>query len=199
MERIKLFEEIPFLQDERIILKRVEDSDAPALERMVSDDRVYRYLPTFLYERQNEDIHAVIREFYDRIFPCREAVLLGIYRKKEDVPPEEGEKERQDPAREPEFCGLAELYGFREDIHKISMGYRLMEEHWGQGLASRAVALLVDYLYGRTDIGIITASTIPDNRASARVLRKNGFIMTASLVPEDWGYEEMTPADKWFR
>ena len=28
---------------------------------------------------------------------------------------------------------------------------------------------------------------------------KNGFIRTASGVPEDWGYEEPTVADKWFR
>ncbi len=184
LERVKLFSEIPFLEDERIVLKRVEDSDAQELERMASDPKVYRYLPTFLYEQNGGDAHKVIRDFYDRLFPRKEAVLLGVYRK---------------VGRKPEFCGLAELYGYREDILKISMGYRLMEEYWGQGLATRTVALLVDYLYGRTDIEIITASTMPENQASARVLRKNGFIMTSSRVPEDWGYEEMTPADKWFR
>ncbi len=38
-----------------------------------------------------------------------------------------------------------------------------------------------------------------ENRASARVLEKNGFIQTASGVPEDWGYAGPTLADKWFR
>ena len=58
---------------------------------------------------------------------------------------------------------------------------------------------MVDYLFSRTDIEIITASTMVDNHASARVLEKNGFIRTAAGVPEDWGYEQPTIADKWFR
>jgi ribosomal-protein-alanine N-acetyltransferase len=58
---------------------------------------------------------------------------------------------------------------------------------------------MVDYLYSRTEIEIITASTMVENKASARVLTKNGFIMTSSGVEEDWGYEHMTIADKWFR
>ncbi|MCR5689516.1 MAG: hypothetical protein K6G71_04625 [Clostridiales bacterium] len=46
---------------------------------------------------------------------------------------------------------------------------------------------------------MITASTMIENKASARVLQKNGFQLTASGVPEDWGYEQPTVADKWFR
>ena len=38
-----------------------------------------------------------------------------------------------------------------------------------------------------------------ENRASARVLEKNGFIRTTAGFPEDWGYAEPTIADKWFR
>ena len=70
---------------------------------------------------------------------------------------------------------------------------------WGQGIATEAVALMAEYLFSRTDIEIITASTMVDNIASARVLEKNGFTKTASAVSEDWGYCEPTAADKWFR
>ena len=97
------------------------------------------------------------------------------------------------------FCGLAEFYGFKDLLHKTCVGYRLAERCWGRGIATEAVALMVDYLFTRTDIEIITASTMIENGASARVLEKNGFIRTASGVPEDWGYEEPTVADKWFR
>ena len=58
---------------------------------------------------------------------------------------------------------------------------------------------MVDYLYSQTDIEIITASTMIENKASARVLQKNDFIMTAEAVAEDWGYEKAVLADKWFR
>ena len=58
---------------------------------------------------------------------------------------------------------------------------------------------MVDYLYGETDIEIITASTMIENAASARVLTKNGFDLVVHAVGEDWGYDSPTVADKWIR
>ena len=74
-----------------------------------------------------------------------------------------------------------------------------MERYWGRGIASEALGLMIDYLYGETDIEIITASTMVENRASAKVLLKNDFALVVSGVGEDWGYEQPTPADKWIR
>ena len=51
-----------------------------------------------------------VSHLYDECF--RESLILGIY-------------------LDDEFCGLAEMYGYRKEIHKISVGYRLMEKHWG--------------------------------------------------------------------
>ena len=58
---------------------------------------------------------------------------------------------------------------------------------------------MIDYLYGETDIEVITARTMIENQASARVLMKNGFDLVVHAVPEDWGFEEATIADKWIR
>ena len=77
------------------------------------------------------------------------------------------------------------------------MGYRFLEACWGKGIASETVGLLVGYLLGETDAEIITASTMIENRASARVLVKNGFTLVNSNVGEDWGYDQPTMADKW--
>lgn len=57
----------------------------------------------------------------------------------------------------------------------------------------------MDYLYTQTDTKIITASTMMENHASARVLEKNGFLKVLPGVPEDWGYPLPTRADKWIR
>ena len=84
-------------------------------------------------------------------------------------------------------------------IHKISVGYRLREKFWGKGIATEALKLMIDYLYTNTDIEIITASTLPDNQASEKVLRKNGFELVVQNSPEDWGYENPLPTDKWIR
>lgn len=58
----KLFGEIPRLEDEHVTLRRVTEEDAEALQVMTRSRKVYRYLPAFLFEQQNDDVHAVIRE-----------------------------------------------------------------------------------------------------------------------------------------
>ena len=177
----RLFDEIPTLEGSRICLRRLEEPDAVAVGELTDNPAVYRTLPTFLFEKQYADAREMLRHLYDEPFRNRESLILGIF-------PRDGEH----------FCGLAEFYGFKEALHKTCIGYRLTERCWGQGIASETVALMVDYLFGQTDIEIITASTMVENRASARVLEKNGFIRTATGVPEDWGYPEPTLADKWF-
>ncbi len=179
--RKKLFDDVPRIEGERVVLRRVVDGDAPALRELVTSERVYRYLPTYLFERQFSDQHETIRQLYGSLFTNRESLILGV--------------EARGDGR---ICGLAEFYGLRDDVHKISVGYRFCEWSWGRGVASDTVRLMVDYLYGQTDTQIITASTMVENLASARVLEKNDFIRTACGVEEDWGYDSPTIADKWF-
>lgn len=177
----RLFDEIPRLEDELIVLKRIEDVDAAALHELASDEEVYRFLPTYLAEQQFDDPKEALRHIYGPLFEHKESLFLGIYLKEDNS-----------------FCGIAELYDYRERLHMVSLGYRLARSCWGQGIATRAVALVIDYLYGQTDIQIVTADTMVENVASARVLEKNGFTGTAKGVGEEWGYEHLTPADKWF-
>ena len=179
---MKLFDEIPYLEGERIILRKIEDGDSDDLRNMTLNPNVYRYLPTFLFEKQCDDVHKTIADLYGELFASKDSLILGICMKSTG-----------------RFCGIAEFYGYKESLQKTCIGYRLDEPWWGKEIASETVGLMVDYLYSATDTEIITASTMIENKASARVLEKNGFIMTAAAVPEDWGYSEPTIADKWFR
>lgn len=174
----KLFSEIPYLQGKRIILKALTADDAAALKELVDDDEVYRYLPTFLFEKQYDDVRTVIERLYDECI--KESLILGIY-------------------CSDAFCGLAEMYGYKDSIHKVSVGYRLLRRFWGQGIASETLGLMIDYLFGKTDIEIITASTMVENKASAAVLTKNDFMLVVHAANEDWGYEQPTVTDKWIR
>lgn len=173
-----LFSEIPYLQGKRIILKALTADDAAALQELVDDDEVYRYLPTFLFEKQYDDVRTVIERLYDECI--KESLILGIY-------------------CSDAFRGLAEMYGYKDSIHKVSVGYRLLRRFWGQGIASETLGLMIDYLFGETDIEIITASTMVENKASAAVLTKNDFMLVVHAANEDWGYEQPTVTDKWIR
>lgn len=172
----KLFSEIPHLRGERLELRRLTPADAASLRELTENPAVYRYLPTFLFEKKYADTETVIAQLYSECL--EESIILGIF-------------------MENDFCGLAEFYGYRDPIHKISVGYRLTERRWGQGIAGEALGLMIDYLLQETDIEIITASTMIENQASANVLRKNGFQLVVHAVDEDWGFETPTVTDKW--
>lgn len=178
----KLFSEIPYIEGNDIVLRKITQDDADSLRELTESEAVYRYLPTFLFEKKYGSIEYVIDHLYDECF--RESIILGIYLKEDNAQI---------------FCGIAEMYGFRDEIHKISVGYRLLERFWRQGIATKALDLMIDYLYNETDIEIITASTMIENRGSARVLEKNGFDLVVHAVPEDWGYDTPTITDKWIR
>lgn len=174
----KLFSSIPCLTGKRITLRQVAEADAQDLREMTEDADVYRYLPTFLYETKYADKAYVIRHLYDECFPS--SLILGVY-------------------MENAFCGLAEIYGYRAPLLKASVGYRLMRKCWGQGIATEALGLMVRYLLDETDVRIITASSMIENKASANVLQKNGFRHVAHAVPEDWGFDAPVLTDKWIR
>lgn len=133
-----LFEAPPVLKRESLILRPLESSDSDDLNRLTQQEIVYRFLPTFLFEKKYEA-----------------------------------------PA------------------NKVSVGYRLLSEKWGKGIATEARGLLIQELLKNKGIEIITASTMIENRASARVLEKNGFTLVCHAALEDWGYPEPTTADKW--
>ncbi len=175
----ELFPRAPVLRGKTLCLRPLELLDGADLLRLTQEEKVYRYLPTYLFEKQfGEDMEKVIRGLYRECL--EDSLILGTF-------------------RDGRFCGLAEVYGYRAPIHKASVGYRLLEETWGQGIATEALELLVEELLENRGIEIITASTMLENKASARVLQKNGFTLVNHAVNEDWGYPQPTPADKWIR
>ena len=178
----KVFDEIPYIEGEHIIIRKITDADADDLQEMIQSEKVYRYLPTFLFEQQYDDIHEMIQKLYGECFAAKQSLIMAVCRK------EDGR-----------FCGLAEYYGFKDAIHAVCIGLRLMEHAWGCGIATEAIGLMVDYLYTQTDIEIVTASSMIENNACTRALQKNGFSLVKNAAEEDWGYDHPTLANKWIR
>ena len=57
------------------------------------------------------------------------------------------------------------------------IGYWLAEPFWGQGIATEAVRQLVEYTFYYFDIVRLYAEVFETNKASMRVLEKNGFYL----------------------
>ena len=82
-----------------------------------------------------------------------------------------------------EVVGLLLLFerevGGSADV-AVRVGYLLAEQAWGRGLASELVAGLVEWCQARPHIGSLHGGVDGDNKASIRVLEKNGFVRSPS-------------------
>lgn len=67
----------------------------------------------------------------------------------------------------------------REDINRktIEIGYFVGEPFWGRGVATEAVRQLLGYITVKLDVVRIEAHVFASNKASMRVLQKNGFYL----------------------
>ena len=71
----------------------------------------------------------------------------------------------------------------QKNIHKFTaeIGYYIAPQFWGNGLASQAVKLLTEYIFGNTEIMRLYAEPFARNKASCRVLEKAGFTFEGTL------------------
>lgn len=72
-----------------------------------------------------------------------------------------------------------ESLGPEPDVHDFYLGYSINPDHWNQGLASAATALLMAALRN-AGIRRVVAKTFAENVASIRVLTKNGFLLEST-------------------
>lgn len=65
----------------------------------------------------------------------------------------------------------------KEDIYRktIEIGYFIGEAFWGKGIATQAVAHLLNYIGHHFDVVRVSAEVFEHNNASMKVLEKNGF------------------------
>lgn len=87
---------------------------------------------------------------------------------------------------------------------ELVIGYWLGKNHWKQGFMCEALRPVIDVVFARADVAILTATTDPVNRASQSVLRKAGLrcvglfprrdpaALRGSLIVMRW---QMTRAD----
>ncbi len=106
-----------------------------------------------------------------------------------------------------QLCGMIGLHP-QKDIYRLSLelGYWIGEPYWGKGLASKAVALILDFAFTIPDVNRVFAGALEHNIGSIKVLEKNGFklegiarkaVIKNDVIRDEWRYsilkEEFIP------
>ena len=137
----------------RISFRRFTSQDLPLVFRLHSDPRVMKYIekPRDLPQAKS-DLERYIN--YYSLHPG-----YGYW-----------------PAFEKEgtFMGWFTVKKLPE-TQECELGYRLLPEYWGQGLATEGAGACIDYAFNHLGVPYVVAVALPENKASCRVLEKVGF------------------------
>lgn len=166
-----------YIENDRLQIHSLRREDFERLKAMRCERQIYLYEPTFLAELQGtpEEALEAIRSM--DLFEDRQCIL-GVYEK----------------ACPSVLIGLAEFYDYKPSGKVISIGNRFLPQYWGKGIGSSCIQALLEYIQNHTEVELVTAHVLTENKASARCVLKNGFEYLLTK-PEDWGYGRPLLAD----
>jgi ribosomal-protein-alanine N-acetyltransferase len=155
------FSEFPALHTPRLLLREVLPSDAPAIFKMRSDERVMRYIGRPLQKDISEAAQQI--ENYIQTYQQNEAINWAICL-----------LEQPD-----ELIGTIGFWKMDKVNHRTEIGYTLQYDYWRKGIMFEAIGAAVEYCFKVLDFHSIEANTDPENEGSGGVLEKHGFVQEA--------------------
>ena len=152
----KEFNPFPVLETTRLILKKVDTEHLDQLFELLSNPEVakfdYFYPVTSIKE---------VTKFIDRY---REEIENG-----EEITWAIVLKETN------KLIGTCCLGDFDEYARRLEIGYSIIQSQWGNGYATEAVEVVIDYGFNNMNLNRIEATITPGNDSSVRVLKKLNF------------------------
>jgi ribosomal-protein-alanine N-acetyltransferase len=163
----EVLKDLPTLETERLILRKMVLNDAEAVFAYASNSEVSRYT---LWEthRSIEDSRAFL-EFATQKYENGGEPDWGIvYR---------------GPGCLVGACGLV---NWEAEHARAEVGFVLSREYWGRGLMSEAVRAILRFGFERMNLNRIEARCIAENAASARVMEKAGMVYEGTLRQREY-------------
>jgi len=157
-----IFRDLPMLETERLILRKLSRNDAWDVFQYASDPEVSRYV--------SWDTHQIIEDslrFIDSQIQCYETGRVsnwGIVLKKEG-----------------KLTGTGGFIKLMLEDSCGEIGYVLSRPYWNRGLMSEAVKAIIGFGFERLSLKRIEARCFVENVASARVMEKAGMTFEGIL------------------
>lgn len=152
----KVFESLPTLETERLLLRKVTRDDVADMYHYGSQEEVARYV-TWERHRTQTDTEGFIDFILDQ-YANGKLAPWGIEHK------ESGK-----------LIGTID-YVLWQVKHRVGeIGYVLTPDYWGQGLMTEAARAVVDFGFQRMGLVRVQAKCFVQNQASARVMEKVGM------------------------
>ena len=163
----EVLKDLPTLETERLILRKMVLNDAEAVFAYASNSEVSRYT---LWEthRSIEDSRAFL-EFATQKYENGGEPDWGIVYRGNGC-----------------LVGACGLVNWEAEHARAEVGFVLSREYWGRGLMSEAVRAILRFGFKRMNLNRIEARCIAENAASARVMEKAGMVYEGTLRQREY-------------
>lgn len=157
---------LPSLFAARVVLRPLEDRDAPQLVAIFSDRDVMRYWSTPAWTDPAEA--ARLLDSIRRCFAERSLFQWGVARRSDDL-----------------VIGTCTLCHLDRQNRRAEIGFALRRDCWGAGYMSEALGRLLRYAFETLALHRLEADVDPRNAGSIRLLERLGFVREG-LLRERW-------------
>lgn len=153
---IKLFTQIPTLETERLILRRILPSDLNDVYDYASNPSVSRFLLWYPHESKKRTVQYL--RLLDKKYKKAEFYDWGVVNKSDG-----------------RLIGTCGFTSFDLVNNSAEVGYVLNYAYWGQGLAAEATRAVITFAFEILQVNRVEANFMPENSGSRRVLEKCGM------------------------
>jgi len=152
----------PIISTERLYLKRIEENHFNNIYSLVSNKVVQRYFPSTLNREEAREFFNNIQKKYKEDGHC----FLAVIRKRDDS-----------------FLGICGLLKQKiENKIEIEIGYRFLNEFWGNGYATESVKGCLEYVKEKQMAKKLIILSVPENIPSVKVAKRSGFSYCGSTL-----------------
>ena len=159
-----------FAQTERLVLREMIHDDLEGMFELDSDPEVHRYLGNkpVTDKKKSAEIITFVRRQYETHGIGRWAVI---------------------DKKTNEFVGWAGLKYItvltNNHQNYYDLGYRLIRRYWGQGIASEAALICLEYAFDELKLTELYAAAACENAESNHILKKIGMKFVETFYYED--------------
>jgi ribosomal-protein-alanine N-acetyltransferase len=159
-----IFHEMPILETERLILRKVRPEDAKDLFEIYSDPEVAKYVPWEPVGNIN-DIGRWVAEHFEQYKKGSPSCWII---------------EHKEEKRAVGWCGFLR---WQPKSGRVNIYTALSRKHWCHGYMTEAKRAVISYAFNVMGCNSILSYVHPANKAAIRVNEKLGF-RTAGTIPE---------------
>ncbi len=154
------------LETERLLLRRLAETDVAEILELRSNPETMKFIPRPIAKTKEEAL-AHFKMIDDKI-ENNEGINWAITLK-----------------GNPKLIGIIGHYRIQPENHRCEIGYMILPQYNGQGIVTEAIKVVLEYGFTDLQMHSIEAVIDPENKASERVLQKNGFVKEAHIIENE--------------